>query len=51
MIIIPLAITAATVVLCHIKLHKMKGRSLKLLFICYSYAGRYNYYKLAAEAG
>jgi len=33
---IPLATAAATVVLFPIKLHKMKGRSLKFLFVCYS---------------
>ena len=47
MAIIPLATAAATAVLCPIKLHKMKGKSLKLLFICYNYERRYNHHKLA----
>jgi hypothetical protein len=47
MTIIPVAITAKAVALCH----NMKGTSVKLLFTSYSYARRYNRYKLAVEAG
>ena len=51
MTIIPVAITATAVALCPIKLHNMKGTSVKLLFTSYSYARRYNRYKLAVVVG